>query len=207
MELGETILKKLYKKLDLYGASINMRQAQLDNGEGEEEEEEEEEEEDEDEDEDEEEDEDEGEDVEVDTPDEDDEEEGEKHAEMERNVAGYCQQVARARQAERDSFGRADDCDSKRRTRRAECLTEALITAEQARETNEVVARRHRIGMLYTDSQKAACALRATLVALEICYKRFTRHSTCQTMMTTGKNLRRALIHLYIGTLLRQRKG
>ena len=131
MELGETILKKLYKKLDLYGASINMRQAQLDNGEGEEEEEEEEEEEDEDEDEDEdeEEDEDEGEDVEVDTPGEDEEEEGK---------------------------------------------------------------------FLYTEGLKAA--------ALGICCKRLTCHSTCQCEMTTGKNLRQALIHLYIGTILRQLK-
>ena len=129
MELGSIILKKLYKKLDLYGASINMRQAQLDAGEGEEEEEEEEEDEDEDEDEDEEEDEDEGEDVEVDTPGEDEEEEG---------------------------------------------------------------------NFLYTDGLKAA--------ALEICCKRLTCHSTCQCEMTTGKNLRQALIHLYIGTILRQLK-
>ena len=130
MELGEKILKKLYKKLDLYGASINMRQAQLDNGEGEEEEEEEEEDEDEDEDEDEEEDEDEGEDVEVDTPGEDEEEEG---------------------------------------------------------------------NFFYTEGLKAA--------ALGICCKRLTCHSTCQCEMTTGKNLRQALIHLYIGTILRQLKG
>ena len=131
MELGSIILRKLYKKLDLYGASINMRQAQLDNGEGEEEEEEEEEEEDEDEDEDEdeEEDEDEGEDVEVDTPGEDEEEEGK---------------------------------------------------------------------FLYTEGLKAA--------ALGICCKRLTCHSTCQCEMTTGKNLRQALIHLYIGTILRQLK-
>ena len=128
MSLGESILKKLYKKLDLYGASINMRQAQLDAGEGEEEEEEEEE--DEDEDEDEEEDEDEGEDVEVDTPGEDEEEEGK---------------------------------------------------------------------FLYTEGLKAA--------ALGICCKRLTCHSTCQCEMTTGKNLRQALITLYIGTILRQLKG
>ena len=69
----------------------------------------------------------------------------ETNAEMEGNVAYICQQVARDRQAERDSFGRTEDCNSKRRTPRAECLTEALITGEQACATNEVVARRRQM--------------------------------------------------------------
>ena len=73
-------------------------------------------------------------------------------AEMEQNVAEFCQKVAHAREAERNAFGSVDDCNSKRRTQRAKCLTEALITREQACATNEVVARRHLLqAIVYTD--------------------------------------------------------